>query len=78
MTTMLQMNALGLLLTFATTPWYASGGPPPFGLTDLEDQQLGALIMWMLGGMVYAGVALQVVWAILSDRDSAEERLAAR
>jgi len=60
-TTMLQMNALGLLLTFAPEPWYATDEPPPWGLTPLEDQQLGALIMWMFGGMVYAAAALAVV-----------------
>ena len=61
LTTMLQMNALGLLLTFAPDPWYAPDEPPPWGLTALEDQQLGALVMWMIGGMVYAGAALAVV-----------------
>ena len=60
-TTMLQMNALGLLLTFAPEPWYAAEEPPPWGLTALEDQQIGALIMWMFGGMVYAAAAVAVV-----------------
>ncbi|HEY8976442.1 MAG TPA: cytochrome c oxidase assembly protein [Burkholderiaceae bacterium] len=60
-TTMLQMNALGLLLTFAPQPWYAADEPPLWGLTALEDQQVGALIMWMFGGMVYAAAALAVV-----------------
>jgi len=65
-TTMLQMNALGLLLTFAPEPWYATGEPPPWGLTALEDQQLGALVMWMFGGMVYAAAALGVVFRWLA------------
>jgi len=65
-TTMLQMNALGLLLTFAPEPWYATDEPPPWGLTALEDQQVGALIMWMFGGMVYAAAALAVVFRWLA------------
>jgi putative membrane protein len=65
-TTMLQMNALGLLLTFAPEPWYATEVPPPWGLTALEDQQVGALIMWMFGGMVYAAAALAVVFRWLA------------
>jgi putative membrane protein len=65
-TTMLQMNALGLLLTFAPEPWYATDDPPPWGLTALEDQQVGALIMWMFGGMIYAAAALAVVFRWLA------------
>ena len=65
-TTMLQMNALGLLLTFAPNAWYASAEPTLFGLTALEDQQLGGLVMWMLGGLVYVGAGLAVVAAWLA------------
>jgi putative membrane protein len=50
-TTMLHMNALGLLLTFAPSAWYAPGESTLFGLTALEDQQLGGLVMWMLCGL---------------------------
>jgi putative membrane protein len=77
-TTMLQMNALGLLLTFAPTPWYVAGEPPPWGLTALEDQQIGALVMWMFGGMVYAAAALVVVfrWLAPSSDAPAQRRVA--
>ena len=71
-TTTLQMNALGMLLTFAPDPWYATDEPPPWGLTALEDQQLGALVMWMFGGMAYAAAALAVVFRWLAPpRDAA-------
>jgi len=73
-TAMLQMNALGLLLTFAPEPWYATDLPPPWGLTALEDQQLGALVMWMFGGMVYAGAALAVVFRWLASPADAPGR----
>lgn len=60
-TTMLHMNALGLLLTFAPGAWYSQGETPLFGLNALEDQQLGGLVMWMLGGMAYVIAGLRVV-----------------
>ncbi|HSV16971.1 MAG TPA: cytochrome c oxidase assembly protein [Casimicrobiaceae bacterium] len=57
--TTLTTGALGALLTFGSSPWYAfPGQAAPFGLTALEDQQLGGLIMWVPGGMVYVVVAL--------------------
>jgi len=55
------MNALGLLLTFSPDAWYAQGQLPLFGLSALEDQQLGGLVMWMLGGMAYVVAGLRVV-----------------
>jgi putative membrane protein len=59
-TTMLHTSALGALLTFATSPWYGAGDIRAFGLSALEDQQLGGLIMWVPGGLAYlfAGLAL--------------------
>jgi putative membrane protein len=63
-TTMLHTSALGALLTFAPTVWYAAGQSPPFGLTPLEDQQLGGLVMWVPGGLGYmiAGLAIVARW----------------
>jgi len=63
LTTMLHMNALGLLLTFAPTSWYAHGHAFTLGMTALEDQQLGGLVMWMLGSLAYLGAALAVIAA---------------
>lgn len=59
-TTMLHTSALGLLLTFSSTPWYASG-PDFLGLTALEDQQLGGLVMWVPGGLAYLVGGLMIV-----------------
>jgi cytochrome c oxidase assembly factor CtaG len=70
-TTMLHSSALGLLLTFAPGPWYAgymAEGPAPFGLDALEDQQLGGLVMWVVGGFAYVVAGLAVVAAWLSPR----------
>ena len=60
-TTMLHTSALGALLTFAPSPWYVADGARAFGLTALEDQQLGGLIMWVPGGMAYMIVGLMIV-----------------
>jgi cytochrome c oxidase assembly factor CtaG len=54
-------GALGALMTFAISPWYAdyaAMGMGLFGLTPEEDQQLAGLIMWIPGGMIHAGAAL--------------------
>jgi len=60
-TTMLHTSALGALLTFAPSPWYVTDGARAFGLSALEDQQLGGLIMWVPGSMAYMIVGLIVV-----------------
>jgi putative membrane protein len=60
-TTTIHTGVLGALLTLARRPLYASldqGLSPYLGLTPLEDQQLGGLIMWVPGALVYVGVAL--------------------
>jgi len=63
-TTMLHTSALGALLTFAPSAWYPLDGAAASGLTALEDQQLGGLVMWVPGGLVYmvAGLALVRHW----------------
>jgi len=59
-TTMLHTSALGALLTFSATPWYSAYLPSTaaLGWDPLVDQQLGGLIMWIPGGLVYLGTAL--------------------
>ena len=56
-------GALGALMAFSSSPWYAgyaSRGLDAFGLTPAEDQQLAGLLMWIPGGLVHAvaGLAL--------------------
>lgn len=70
-TTMMHTGALGALLTFAPTAWYpayeqAGGG---FGLTPVEDQQLGGLIMWVPGGIAYVIAGLALVGRLLARPD---------
>ncbi len=63
-TTAVNTALLGAFLTFARTPWYAAYGATTaaYGLTPLEDQQLGGLVMWIPGGVVYV-VAVLVIAA---------------
>lgn len=67
--TALYGSALGALLAFATSPWYPAYGnwPLVWGLTPVEDQQLGGLIMWIPAGLVHLPTALVFValWANL-------------
>jgi putative membrane protein len=66
-TTMLHTSALGALLTFAPAPWYAiSAEPEVLGLTALEDQQLGGLLMWVPGSLAYLVAGLVIVGGWLS------------
>ena len=54
-------GALGALMAFSSSPWYAgyaANGLTPYGLTPAEDQQLAGLLMWIPGGLVHAVVGL--------------------
>ena len=48
--TMVHTGALGALLAFARTPWYAGFA--------LDDQQLAGVIMWVPAGLAYPAAAL--------------------
>jgi len=64
--TALQTGALGALLTFAPGLWYPAYATtaPAWGLSPLEDQQLGGIIMWIPGSIPYliAGLVLFARW----------------
>jgi putative membrane protein len=60
--TMLHTGALGALLTFAPTPWYAYEATAAYGLPPLDDQQLGGLIMWIPGGIAYLAAGLLLAY----------------
>lgn len=60
--TSLHSGLLGVLMTFAQSPWYPRyielGLAGLNGMTPLEDQQLAGIIMWIPGGIVHAIAAL--------------------
>ncbi|MBV1799940.1 cytochrome c oxidase assembly protein [Siccirubricoccus sp. G192] len=64
-----QTGALGALLTFAPRPLFAPHGLTTlaWGLTPLEDQQLGGLLMWVPGGLAFAAVSLPALARALRD-----------
>jgi putative membrane protein len=72
-TTALQSGLLGALLTFAKSVWYPvydQSRTMVWGLTPIEDQQLGGLVMWIPAALVYifAGLAFFAGWLRESER----------
>jgi cytochrome c oxidase assembly factor CtaG len=80
-TTSLHSGLLGVLLTLTSRVWYPaySETTASWGLTPIEDQQLGGLIMWVPAGIVYIAAALIMFagWLGESERRAlrAEHRL---
>jgi len=76
------MMAVAALITFANRPlyeWYAFA-PRLWGLTAVEDQRLGGLIMWVPGGLFY-WIAMSVVyfrWAAEEARTADRDPLVIR
>jgi cytochrome c oxidase assembly factor CtaG len=54
-------GALGALMSFSSSPWYAdyaAMGMTGIGLDPMDDQRLAGLIMWIPGGLVHGIAAL--------------------
>jgi len=66
--TSLHSGILGALLTFTHRDLYPvySSTTAAWGLTPLEDQQLGGLIMWVPASLVYIGAGLVMFARLLS------------
>jgi putative membrane protein len=64
------MSVVGALITLAHAPLYPfyAAAPRVFGLTPLADQEIGGLIMWVPGGLIF-WVAMTVVWFRWSARE---------
>ncbi|MFT3789343.1 MAG: cytochrome c oxidase assembly protein [Tepidisphaeraceae bacterium] len=77
--TAMHSGLLGALLTFASRPLYQpySHTAPSWGITALEDQQLGGLIMWIPAGFVYvlAGLLCVVGWLKQAERLARRQEL---
>lgn len=69
LTYMVQMGLLGALLSFGSTAFYAPHAMTTlgWGMTQLQDQQLGGLIMWVPGAAIYLLVALVRLRALLGE-----------
>lgn len=75
-TTAVHTGILGALLTFAPHIWYPSYATTTqaWGLTPLQDQQIGGLIMWVPASLVYLAAGLWLFAAWLKESDSMLER----
>ncbi len=75
-TTAIHASGLGALLTFSPHVWYEPylATAPAWGLSALEDQQLGGLIMWMPSGLVYVVAGLVAVMHMLTGSDHRLQR----
>jgi len=68
-------GALGALMAFSQSPWYAryaQMGLAPFGLTPVEDQQVAGLLMWVPGGLVHVAAALLLIAGALREPSATE------
>ena len=76
--TAIQSCALAALLTTSQALWYPAyaTGPGAWGLSPLEDQQLGGLIMWVPCCAVLIGAAIAVFARLLRDTEARVERTA--
>jgi len=74
--TMIQMGLLGALLVFAPRPVFTPhfGTTASFGLTELQDQQLAGLLMWVPAMLPYFVVALVLCSSLLSKREASAAR----
>ena len=69
--TSMHMTLLGVLLALAARPLYPHGAAPAFGLTAMQDQHLGGILMLLFGGLAYLAGALALLLGLLRDRDTA-------
>lgn len=70
--TALHTSILGAILTFSNHLWYPIyvASAPSFGLTELQDQQIGGLLMWIPANLVYIAIGLWLLraWILESER----------
>jgi len=67
-------GALGALMSFSQSPWYAdyaAMGMTGIGLDPVADQQLAGLVMWIPGGLVHGLAALAMFYKWLKASEGA-------
>ncbi len=72
--TMLQMSLLGAILTFARTPLFSVHALTtlPWDMSPSEDQQLGGLIMWVIGGAILAAWGIFALLLSVTEKDETD------
>ena len=70
-TTALHNQVLAGLMTFSRTVWYPTylETTQSWGLSPLQDQQLGGLIMWIPAGLVYIIAAIALVAGMMRESE---------
>jgi cytochrome c oxidase assembly factor CtaG len=67
-------GALGALMSFSSSPWYAdyaAMGMTGIGLDPVDDQRLAGLVMWIPGGLVHGAAALAMFYKWLKASEGA-------
>ena len=74
----LQMSLLGAILAFANQPLFAvhARTTAPWGLTQIQDQQLGGLVMWIPAGLALTTYSVLALGLALRRMPVARSRLA--
>jgi putative membrane protein len=73
------MSIVGAMITLANSPLYPFyvAAPRVWGLSPIDDQQIGGLVMWVPGGLVF-WIAMTVVWfrwSVREERGDAERKV---
>lgn len=72
------MSVVSAFITMAEAPLYEfyAAAPRVFDISALEDQQLGGVIMWVPGMLIYWGAVAAVFlrWAAREERENRKER----
>ena len=71
-------GALGALMSFSASPWYAdyaAMGLSGIGLDPVDDQRLAGLIMWIPGGLVHGMAALALFYKWLKSAEDSHAAL---
>ena len=69
--TSMHMTLLGVLLAMSGRPLYQHTGSALSGLSPLEDQQMGGVIMLAFGGSAYLIGGLYLLFGLLQDKRNA-------
>ncbi len=72
--TSMHMTLLGALLAVTPRALFHHAGTPPFGLTPLEDQHLGGVLMLIGGGLPYLVGGLCLLGGLLREPNAAVRR----
>lgn len=65
--TSMHMTLLGVLLALAGRPLYPHAGAEPLGLTPLQDQHLGGVLMLVFGGTTYLAGGLYLLAGLIRE-----------